>query len=77
MRNRSRRSVSEAARKQGLKVTSSIRSGGITPQHNRRGLKVRAGVKAGGIDHNHNPIALALAAVLKKAAKIRRGLRRG
>ena len=34
--------------KTGLKVNTTIKAGGITPQHNRRpGLKVNAGIKAG------------------------------
>lgn len=57
-----------------LKVRTAIKSGGITAQHSRRVLKVTSGLKSGGIDPNHNPIARALAAVLKKADRIRRGL---
>lgn len=65
---KSRQSQTARQVRGGLVVTTGIRSGGLTHQHNRRVLKVRSGLKAGGIDPNHNVIARALASVLRQYA---------
>lgn len=64
-----------------LKVSTAVRAGGMTYQHNRRALKVRSGVKSGGIDPqgagNHNRIARAVKAVVTRFADpIARALRK-
>jgi len=46
----------------GIKVSSSVKAGGLSQtNHNRRALKVRSAVKAGGLSGtNHNVRLLAL-----------------
>jgi hypothetical protein len=49
-----------ATKKPGLRITTSVKAGGLAAHnHNRAGLKVRSAVKAGGLAaHNHNRRAL-------------------
>jgi len=50
-----RREMINTSKKQmGLKVSTGVKAGGFSMNHNRAGLKVRASVKAGGLSMNHN-----------------------
>jgi len=53
--------------KNGLKVKSAIKAGGInTENHNRSGLKVKSAIKAGGINtENHNRSGLKVKSAIK------------
>jgi hypothetical protein len=42
-----------ASNVRGIKISSSLKAGGISPQHNRA-LMVRSAIKAGGISAQHN-----------------------
>ena len=56
----------------GLKVKTSIKVGGIHPNHNRKGLKVATNVKSGGIHPNHNRTGLKVTTGLKAGMGCRR-----
>ena len=48
----------------GIKVTASVKAGGMNLNHSSKGLRVTAGLKAGSMTPmrpNHNSIALMLA----------------
>lgn len=47
-------------KKKYIKVSTAIKSGGLTYQHNRRVFKVNSGLKSGGFWPNHNLICLSL-----------------
>ncbi len=52
-----------------MKVKTSLKACGVSPQHNRRGLKVRSSIKAGGICYgcggNHSRNALKVRSSVK------------
>jgi hypothetical protein len=56
----------------GIKVTTSIKAGGIGDHnHSRGGLKVKSGVRAAGIcDRNHSRIGLKVSAGIRAGSLI-------